>query len=1269
MVTGEHAPATAARGRVLVVDDDPALAEMLTIVLRNEGFESRVCSAGDRALAAFRDFRPDVVLLDLMLPGQGRHRRLQGDPRASPASRSSCSPPRATRSTWSSGSSPGADDYVVKPFKPKELVARIRARVRKYDAAPPGDPHDRRPGHRRRRPPGHPRRPGHLAHAAGVRPAGVPGAQAVAGVHPRGPARAGVGLPARRRHAAGQRARAAAAVEDRARPGEPRDRGDRPGRRLQGRADVARRARSARAATVSGAGPSRPAWCSARCCCPRSSSASSGGRCMRQITDGLVQRPGRRGGGRGGPLEQRRGAAQPERRDRPTSTLGAQLPDLVSARDVARADPGLRRGPHRPAPADPGAGTLGGGERFTPGLDLEQRAGAAPRRRSSSRRRPARRGRSPSIALRRRRPERGDVPGVAVGTRLVLPGRRRHLRALPPLPDDRPSSAPSPWSGRALLTSGALLLVLVAGALLAGHPAGRHAGAAGAADRPSGWPPGRLEERMQVRGEDDIARLAHVVQPDGDAACRSRSASSRTCRPRSAASSPTCPTSCAPRSPRCGWPATSCTTPGERFDPVTARSAELLQNELDRFELLLTDLLEISRFDAGAAALAPRGRRPGRRRPPGGRRRSRCSPSDAAPGVRRPRAGAARASSRPTSAGSSGSSATSSPTPSTTPTPPTCVILRRTRRRGRRARRARLRRRAAARRRGPGVQPVLAGRPGPGPHVRRHRAGALDLARGRPAPRRLAAGLGHARRAARSSGSRCPAARARGSRGARCRWCRATRSSPAARARTAREASRRPLAAVVVLRSCALAGCASLPTDGPVEDGRRRDPDDLGGALRLQPARARGPAPTPDEIVAGFLDALQATPVSTTGGRRSSSPQAAVATWRPERSTIVYGGQYHRDRGPVVDVRTCRDAFELDRRGRWLGPLGRRRRGPAAGFRLARDDGEWRIAGPARRDGRPAVALRVPLPRSTPCYFFDPTGSVLVPEPVYLPRGVQAPDPAGRRAARRARRRGARAGRALLLPGRHPARRRRPGRAERRGAGAAERRRSSTSTRTTSTSRPRSSRGRCGQLRDVDSLPDHRGRQRRSSCRTAVGGRRRRASSSLDPAGRRRVAGPVRAPRPRRGAGRRGARRSSPPPCRRRRPTPSRRPGPLGVDLASQRFALVGRRQERRRRRAAPRTATPTRRTPAPTCCARCGTAPATSGWSTARRRGSRLVVVVRRAESRVLHRPDAARAGRSGPPRCRATAAGSSSPSGRRPGSGCRSTAWSATARDVRCG
>ena len=57
------------RDRVLVVDDDASLAEMLTIVLEGEGLTTSVCRSGDRVMAAFAQFKPDVVLLDLMLPG------------------------------------------------------------------------------------------------------------------------------------------------------------------------------------------------------------------------------------------------------------------------------------------------------------------------------------------------------------------------------------------------------------------------------------------------------------------------------------------------------------------------------------------------------------------------------------------------------------------------------------------------------------------------------------------------------------------------------------------------------------------------------------------------------------------------------------------------------------------------------------------------------------------------------------------------------------------------------------------------------------------------------------------------------------------------------------------------------------------------------------------------------------------------------------------------------------------------------------------------
>jgi two-component system response regulator MtrA len=123
------------KGRVLVVDDDAPLAEMLSIVLRQEGFESRVVGRGDAALSEFRDYRPDVVLLDLMLPGRDGIDVCK-DIRAESGVPIVMLTAKSDTVDVVVGLESGADDYVVKPFKPKELVARIRARVRRSDAVP-----------------------------------------------------------------------------------------------------------------------------------------------------------------------------------------------------------------------------------------------------------------------------------------------------------------------------------------------------------------------------------------------------------------------------------------------------------------------------------------------------------------------------------------------------------------------------------------------------------------------------------------------------------------------------------------------------------------------------------------------------------------------------------------------------------------------------------------------------------------------------------------------------------------------------------------------------------------------------------------------------------------------------------------------------------------------------------------------------------------------------------------------------------------------------
>jgi two-component system response regulator MtrA len=115
--------------RILVVDDDTALAEMIGIVLRTEGFEIAFCADGAAAVDAWRDERPDLILLDLMLPGMDgieictRVRAESGVPIIMLTA-------RTDTADVVRGLESGADDYIVKPFNPKELVARIRTRLR-----------------------------------------------------------------------------------------------------------------------------------------------------------------------------------------------------------------------------------------------------------------------------------------------------------------------------------------------------------------------------------------------------------------------------------------------------------------------------------------------------------------------------------------------------------------------------------------------------------------------------------------------------------------------------------------------------------------------------------------------------------------------------------------------------------------------------------------------------------------------------------------------------------------------------------------------------------------------------------------------------------------------------------------------------------------------------------------------------------------------------------------------------------------------------------
>jgi len=121
------------RATILVVDDDAALAEMLQLVLQQEGFQTAWCGRGDTAIEAFRDVEPDLVLLDVMLPGKGgveicREIRAESDvPVVMLTAKSDTTDVVA-------GLEAGADDYIAKPFKAKELVARVRTRLRRLPA-------------------------------------------------------------------------------------------------------------------------------------------------------------------------------------------------------------------------------------------------------------------------------------------------------------------------------------------------------------------------------------------------------------------------------------------------------------------------------------------------------------------------------------------------------------------------------------------------------------------------------------------------------------------------------------------------------------------------------------------------------------------------------------------------------------------------------------------------------------------------------------------------------------------------------------------------------------------------------------------------------------------------------------------------------------------------------------------------------------------------------------------------------------------------------
>jgi len=127
-----------AEARLLVVDDEPNIVELLSASLRYAGFEVATATGGQQALDVARTFRPDLLVLDVMMPGLdgfGVVSRLRGEGQRMPVVFLTA---RDATDDKVNGLTLGGDDYITKPFSLEEVIARIRAVLRRVTTGPGG---------------------------------------------------------------------------------------------------------------------------------------------------------------------------------------------------------------------------------------------------------------------------------------------------------------------------------------------------------------------------------------------------------------------------------------------------------------------------------------------------------------------------------------------------------------------------------------------------------------------------------------------------------------------------------------------------------------------------------------------------------------------------------------------------------------------------------------------------------------------------------------------------------------------------------------------------------------------------------------------------------------------------------------------------------------------------------------------------------------------------------------------------------------------------